>query len=196
VKTTALRKLPAAALIAASLLVVGCGEHEKVTDAPSEGFYVDIGEVAYQVQISRILNPKAEEDRSYIVGLPSAVTPDLGPTEQWFAVFLRAQSYGDKPEQLATKFRVVDTDGSAWEPVALTEVNQFRWAPDADIPKGIPAGYTYPGPNSVSGMGPVREGSLLLFKLDDSIFQNRPLVLEIFDPADPKKVAATVDLDL
>lgn len=194
-KSTALRKLPLVASLAVALAVGACGSEgeEKVTVAPSEGVYVDIGEVAYQVQISRILNPRGEEDRSYLVGLPAGETKEgLGPDEQWFAVFLRAQSYGDKPEKLATSFRVIDTEGSAWKPIELSDVNQYRWAPEGDLP----AGYTYPGPNSMSGAGPVRDGSLLLFKVRDSIYQNRPLVLEIHDPENPKKVAATVNLDL
>lgn len=190
---TAPGRLLAAACLAVALTATACGSSEEnVTFAPSEGTYVDIGEVAYQVQISRILNPKGAEDRSYLVGLPASESKALGPEEQWFAVFLRAQSYGDQPERLATRFRVVDTEGSAWKPVDVSSDNQFEWNPQGPLA----AGYTYPSPSSIAGTGPVRQGALLLFRVKDSIYQNRPLVLEIYDPANPGKVAATVDLDL
>lgn len=188
-----LKTLLVAGCLAVAATTSACGDEEPVTFAPSEGTYVDVGTAAYQVQISRTLNPKAPEDRSYLVGLPAGTDPDkLKPDEQWFAVFLRAQNYGEQAQKLATEFKVVDTTGESWEPVKLDAVNQFTWNPTEDL---VPD-YTYPDPSSIAGTGPVRQGALLLFKLNNSIYQNRPLVLEIHDPNDPKKVAARVSLDL
>ena len=193
VKTAQLRTVLVAACLAAAVTTTACGSEEPVTNAPSEGTYVDIGSVAYQVQISRSLNPKSAEDPSYLVGLPASEKQQpLKGTELWFAVFLRAQNYGDKPQQLATKFRVVDTEDKAWTPITLNSDNQFAWNPtEALVPD-----YIYPAPSSLAGSGPVRQGALLLFRLDDSVYQNRPLILEIYDPADATKVAARVSLDL
>ena len=192
VNTPRLRTVLVAACLAVAATTSACGSEEKVTFAPNEGTYVDIGSTAYQVQISRALNPKSPEDPSYLVGLPAAQKRPLAPGEEWFAVFLRAQNYGDKPQTLANKFRIFDTEGKSWTPVTLSSDNQFAWNPtEALVPD-----YIYPAPSAIAGSGPVRQGSLLLFRINDSVYQNRPLILEIFDPADPTKVAARVSLDL
>ena len=184
------------ALVAACLAVAAttsaCGSEEKVTFAASEGTYVDVGTTAYQVQISRTLNDKSPEDPSYLVGLPAAQKRPLGPDEQWFAVFLRAQNYGEKPDMLATKFRIFDTEGKSWRPINLSSDNQFVWNPTTDLAPD----YIYPDPSAIAGSGPVRQGALLLFRISNSVYQNRPLILEIFEPTDSTKVAARVSLDL
>lgn len=192
VKPTALKSLVATACLGVAFAASACGTEEPVTFAPSEGTYVDIGSTAYQVQISRVLNPVAPEDRSYLVGRPADQMKPLGPTEQWFAVFLRAQNYGSTPQTLATNFRIFDTEGKSWRPIKLDANNQFAWAPTDQL---VPD-YTYPDPSAIAGTGPVRQGSLLLFRIDDSVYQNRPLILEIYDPANPRKVAASISLDL
>ena len=185
----------AAAAIALCLAgaVIGCGssDNEDFRVGINEGAYVDIGTVAYQVQISRVLNPKSAEDVSYLIGLPAATLPP-GPGEQWFGVFVRAQNFGDKPQAIATKFRVVDTSAKPYDPIALDPmVNAFVYNPTEPLQPNV----IYPNVNSAAGAGPVRQGALLLFKLSDSVYQNRPLVLEIYDPVSGK-LAATVDLDL
>ena len=54
-----LRVLLLLALAAASVLALaGCGNKVEVrTVAETEGIYIDIGELKYQVQLSRIINP-------------------------------------------------------------------------------------------------------------------------------------------
>lgn len=169
----------------------GCFDGEAVTVGINEGAYVDVGTVAYQVQISRVLNPKLPEDRSYLEGLPPG-TSQPTPSEQWFGVFLRAQNFGDKAQPLATKFRVIDTAGHPYDPIALGAQNPFIWSPETPLS----ANFIYPNVNSAAGAGPVRQGGLLLFKLSDAVYQNRPLVLEIFEPGNDRKLAASVNLDL
>ena len=191
-KPTALKTLVVTACLGVAFATSACGTEEPVTFAPSEGTYVDIGSTAYQVQISRVLNPEAPEDKSYLVGRPADQMKPLGPTEQWFAVFVRAQNYGTTPQTLATNFRIFDTEGKSWRPIKLDANNQFAWAPTGQL---VPD-YIYPDPSAIAGTGPVRQGSLLLFRIEDSVYQNRPLILEIYDPANPRKVAARVSLDL
>ena len=49
-----------------------CGNrHEVITDAETEGPYLNLGPLKYQVQISRQLNPDDLEDRVYLRGLPA-----------------------------------------------------------------------------------------------------------------------------
>ena len=63
----------AALLIVAALAVAGCGggTGQLVTSADTEGIYLDLGGMKYQVQISRLLNPTDREDEGYLVDLPA-----------------------------------------------------------------------------------------------------------------------------
>jgi len=185
------RKLiPVFAALSLAATVSACGSEEKVSFGINEGAYVDVGDIAYQVQISRVLNPKLPEDPSYLVGLPAG-TPDPAPREKWFAVFLRAQNYGSKPAPVETKFRIIDTEGTKYMPFDLDpQINTFAWNPTGLLNPD----FVYPDVSSVAGTGPVRQGGELLFKIKDSVYQNRPLVFEILDAAG--KPAASVDLDL
>jgi hypothetical protein len=193
VRFAPLKTVLVAACVGVAATASACGGHEKVTEAKTEGGYVDVGTVAYQVQISRTLNPKLPEDKSYLVGIPAADKKPLRPDEQWFAVFVRGQNFGDKPQPLVTKFRVIDTEGKTWDPIKLdTETNTLAWNPTAQLDPT----FIYPDPSSIAGTGPVRQGSLLLFRLDNSIYENRPLVLELFDPAGGKEPVAEIPLDL
>ena len=46
-------------VLAAALVVGGCGNKEETTtEAATEGIYLDVGDLKYQVQISRIINPQ------------------------------------------------------------------------------------------------------------------------------------------
>jgi hypothetical protein len=52
-------------VIVAVLALVGCGRGEGVlTTAETEGLYLDVGGLKYQVQLSRYMNPK---DRKSVV---------------------------------------------------------------------------------------------------------------------------------
>ncbi|MCX6394619.1 MAG: hypothetical protein NTY57_07220 [Solirubrobacterales bacterium] len=186
------RILPVVAALCLAAGTSACGSTENVTVGAGEGAYVDINDVAYQVQISRTLNSKLPEDASYLVGLPAGTVPP-GPGEQWFAVFLRAQNFGNSDTKLATKFKLVDTTDKRYTPIALnTATNIFAWNPT----EALKPDWIYPSASSIAGSGPVREGALLLFKLSNDVYQNRPLVLEIYDSASGKKPAAVISLDL
>ena len=187
------KSLLLAGALCAALTLSACGAESDPSVGINEGAYVDVGDVAYQVQISRVLNPKSQEDPSYLVGVPAGDLK-LGPNEQWFAVFLRAQNFGDHPLGVANNFRIVDTDvpkGQVYNPIKLdAKVNVFAWNPTQQLDPW----FIYPDASSVAGTGPVRQGGELLFKIKNTVYQNRPLVLEILG-ADGKKQAA-VSLDL
>src|SRR4051794_18402570 len=87
-----------AAVLAAALLA-GCGNKEDVTTkADNEGIFIDVGPLSYQVQISRQLNPRDPEDRTYLQGIPADQVA-LKPDETWFAVFMRVENNSDKAAQ-------------------------------------------------------------------------------------------------
>ena len=54
----------------AALVAAGCNKEEQVHLAATEGIYVTVDDLKYQIQISRILNPAAPDDEAYLRGLP------------------------------------------------------------------------------------------------------------------------------
>ena len=63
-----MRRLVLIALLATAF--AGCGIDDYIHEAETEGVYVDVGNLVYQVQLSRFLNPDDVEDREYLMGLP------------------------------------------------------------------------------------------------------------------------------
>jgi hypothetical protein len=177
----------------ASVLVAGCGVHNKhFADANNIGSYIHAGPLAYQLQVSRQLNQYLPEDSEYIRGLPKGTT--LPSNMMWFGVFLWAQNTTDKTQSTATNFDIVDTQGNVYRPVKLDpKVNPYAWTSQPIAP-----GNTQPNPSSTSGYGPAG-GDLLLFKLPavgkNSIFDNRPLTLQIRTPSG-SQILGTISLDL
>jgi hypothetical protein len=178
------------ALVACSLLATAglgaCGSESVVKSADTEGLYVDAGDVQYQVQISRQLNQYSTEDRSYLAGVTS---PALKPDEEWFAVFLWAKNSSHRNATTTDTFDIVDTQGNKYYPVSInSQVNPFAWTVQTLRPLG-----TEPAPDSAASFGPTQGGELL-FKLNTSVYSNRPLTLEIYGPGDSKPAAVSLDL--
>src|SRR3954462_5930327 len=85
------------ALAAVAALALGaCGSAEgPQTSGNTEGIYIDVGDLKYQVQISRILNPADSEGQGYLGGASQAVAP--ADKEVWFAIFMRVQNETNHP---------------------------------------------------------------------------------------------------
>jgi hypothetical protein len=171
-------------------LLAGCGDkHETITHGETEGAYLDVGDLTYQVQISRILNPNDNEDKSYLVDLP-AEEAELEPGQTWFAVFVLVQNTEDEPAVAADDFEIRDTQENVFTPVELGEDNVFAYRGGTVEPGG-----TQPEPDTAARSNPSVQGGLLLFKVDESSLDNRPLELVISQPgAEPSE--ATVNLDV
>src|SRR5215212_3391119 len=110
--------------VALSLALVAslaaCGNKQsKTLRAETEGIYVDLGDLKYQVEISRPLNAADIEDREYLRG----VTDELGPEDVWFAVFVRVQNESDKTQRPATEFDITDTQETKFNPVSIDEAS-------------------------------------------------------------------------
>jgi hypothetical protein len=184
---TRLALLSLAAL--AAIALSGCGN--KVDTAivgETEGIYVGVDGLTYQVQISRILNPASNEDRAYLEGLPEEEAEPAGD-EVWFGIFMRVENETDEELPAAEEFRIVDTQETEFEPLELdTEVNAFAYEP---VPIG--PGELLPEPNSPASDNTI-QGSLLLFKMKVESLGNRPLELEIDSARGGDN--AVVDLDV
>lgn len=178
--------LPVAGALALVLVASACGRIAHPTSADNEGVYVDAGPLTYQVQISRELNPFNVEDKEYLNGV-SAPAPTRD--QEWFAVFLWAKNETHADHLTTSSFAIVDTQGNKYIPVRINPaVNPYAWTPQVLKPNG-----TAPTPDSTAYFGPT-QGLELLFKLNTSIYSNRPLILQIY--AAGQDHASTVSLDL
>jgi len=184
------RRLLMVLALAAALVAGGCGNKEKTTtEASTEGVYLDVGDLKYQVQISRILNPSDVEDRNYLTQLPQGTLPPKAD-EAWFGVWMRVQNTNDtKSLPTASNFEIRDTQDNVFRPYDQAG-NVFAYLPvDKLGPQEV-----LPNPDAPAGFGPI-QGSLILFKLTNTSLANRPLEFRIISPTDPSNVG-TVDLDV
>ncbi|MDQ6836724.1 MAG: hypothetical protein M3016_11115 [Actinomycetota bacterium] len=174
-----------------ALGVGACGHkesHPSVADSNNNGGYVDAGPVSYQLEISRVLNPYATEDSQYIKGLPAGTS---GPTadEQWYGVFLWAKNQTQKPQSTADNFFIIDTQGHRYYPVKLNpDVNPYAWSSQRLAPLEI-----QPGPDTTASQGPT-QGQVLLFKIGNSAYANRPLTLVILGSSGQREASISLDL--
>jgi hypothetical protein len=183
------RSLTGLLALAAVAPLAGCGNKtDRVTLAETEGIYVDVGELKYQVQISRQLNPSDSEDRAYLSGL-APEDRELASNEVWFGVFMLVQNETDEYQPAAREFEVHDTLEKVYRPVELASINPFAYRPI-----DIPPDEQIPVSDSAAAEGPI-QGSLVLFKMTAESVDNRPLELVIRNPESPQETAI-VDLDV
>ena len=186
------RLLTSLALAAAAIAIGACGNKEEVIlHGSTEGAYLDLGPLKYQVQISRLLNPAAIEDRAYFVGLdPSQRNLPVG--QEWFAVFMRVENAGEKAGHPARAgdYVITDTQNTKFRPVAMGQDNVFAYRGGGTLaPEAV-----LPAPDSPAGQGSI-QGAMLLYKIPTRNFENRPLELSIRSSDAPGQTA-TVDLDV
>ena len=182
------------ALVCAAPLVLGlaaCGRTTHPASAQNNGVYVDGGPITYQLEISRELNQYSTEDSQYIRGLGAGTSTTLAPSQIWYGVFLWAKNQTRQAHDTAppTNIDIVDTQGNHYYPVAISSsANPYAWTSMRLGPNSIE-----PAPDTTASFGPT-QGGLLLFKLNTSVYDNRPLTLEI-RPVGGGKIAA-ISLDL
>ncbi|HUA47743.1 MAG TPA: hypothetical protein VMA77_21070 [Solirubrobacteraceae bacterium] len=185
---TARRLWTLACALGLALAVAACGQ---TSDPPSDlnnGVYVFVGPITYQMQVSRELNQYATEDKQYLAGLPAG-TDTLTPDQLWYGVFLWAKNQTDKPQTTASKFTIVDSSGNVYHPIALdSQVNGYAWTSQVLQPAEIE-----PELNTTASFGPTG-GGLLLFKLPNSVYANRPLTLNIYPAGGGKPGQISLDL--
>jgi hypothetical protein len=166
-----MRRVALALALLASLVVAGCGQEENQTVADTEGIYLDINNLKYQIEMSRYMNANDIEDREYLKGLPAGTAPP-GGDETWFGVWIRVENVTDEAHPIANNWEIRDTLDNVFRPIPLDDTNVFALRTDVEVPPG----QVIPYPSSASGQGPI-QGSLLLFKVKSDSLQNRPLEL-------------------
>jgi hypothetical protein len=177
-------------LAACALVVAGCGNKEKVTKlADNEGIYVDLGGLQYQVEISRQLNPLDVEDHTYLTGVPRTLE-HLASGDSWFGVFIRVENGSSRYKPAADSFVLRDTQDNTFLPVPIARTNPFSYQGGFVAPKNA-----LPPRGSVAQLNQSVGGALVLFKVPNANYANRPLVLTIKNPRNQKDTAS-VDLDV
>ena len=181
-----LRWLPAAlvaAALAAVLVLPACGGEEEKTEG-AEGEFITVGDVDYQVQLTRLLNPQQRPDDAFVRG-----QAELPPSEVYLGVFLKIENDGDTPYKPPRDMKVVDTQGNEYLPLDTVQ-SGFG----LDFGGVIPPGDDAPPPNSPASFSPT-SGALVLFRItQESATDNLPLVLEI--PVEGEEEPARITLDV
>ena len=165
------RTIVAALSLALAVAVgAGCGEEEHKSEVP-EGEPLELGEVSYNVQITRFLNPSDPEDGEYLQGQQ---VPPPRAEDSYLGVFIEIENAGDEEATLPTEANldVVDTTEQKYAPLAPT--NTFM----LDMGGKIGAGEELPRSDTAAAAGPT-QGLIILFLVPAGIGANRPLELEI-----------------
>lgn len=148
----------------------GCAKQVKRIESENEGTRIYLDGAFYQIQISRLLNPKDVEDSFYLKGQPTQAKGD-----SYFGVFLYVTNEDQDRRVLpiaAEKMKIVSASGDEFEPV---EVKTPGWGYE---PSPIGKGAMLPVPNTPAFVGPIR-GGLVLFRIPNADLDDRPLELEI-----------------
>lgn len=162
------------ALLALAAVAAGCGEtgEEKAfkggDEAAREGIAVPMDEVAYNVFITRQLNPRDPEDRQYLVG-----EPEPPPGRTYYGVFIQVCNESDEVKQTSRTFTVVDARDNHFEPQKLSEDNVFAYKPEK-----LAAHECIPNEASATSYAPTG-GQMLLYEVPVGATENRPFELEI-----------------
>lgn len=180
-RTPRFLRLCAALLMLGALVLplAGCGSEEPETDVP-EGEPLELGELAFDVQITRFLNPDAADDSQYLEG-----APPLEDGQQYLAVFMEIANEGEEPNVVPYPFKIVDTRGVVYYQAEVE--NPFTLVAGTQIPPGEHV----PGAETAAANGPI-EGSALLFPLTDQANEDRPLKLAVPGPTG----VGEIELDL
>ena len=165
----------------AGLLLAGCGSDPEDTLKVDEGEPMKLGELVYNVQISRFLNPNDGEDQAYLVGQPPP------PNNKFYlGVFMQVSNDASSTERVPTDFVVEDTVGTRFKPVPSRSLFAL------DLGGNVTADGQLPEPETTAANGPI-QGAMVLFLVDRTALEDRPLILHI--PA-PSGTAGQVELDI
>jgi hypothetical protein len=172
------------AIAAIAFSASGCDKDVQRLESKNEGTRIYLGNAFYQIQISRMLNPKDVEDSYYLEGQPA---PAKGDT--YFGVFMYVTNEDSEKRVLpigTDKMKIVTASGDEFEPIPVKAAG-WGYSP---TPIGKDA--MLPVPNTPAYVGPIR-GGLILFRVSQAALDSRPLELEI-DGGKGQKGSITLDV--
>lgn len=176
-------RLGAALALAAALLVgvvlSGCNTDPESDLSVDEGQPVKLGDLLYNVEISRFLNPRDPEDRAYLAGQPPPPNDKL-----YLGVFMLIQNESDTAQEVPADFKVVDTEGTEFKPIPSNSLFALK------LGGQVGGNDQLPEPESTAANGPI-QGSMVLFLIDENATEDRPLTLHI-----PSSSGSTGEVEL
>jgi hypothetical protein len=173
------RLLPALAVLAIVAALAGCGTKQGTSAA--EGQPVQLGDLQYNVEFSRFLNPDDIEDHEYLIGQPPA-----GPDQLYLGIFVQILNKNkDSAVNVPSGWTITDTTDQNYYPLP----SKSPYALDLGAPIG-PEDQA-PALDSTAQVGPI-EGSMVLFSIPTAANENRPLTLQIPGQGGPAEI--TLDL--
>jgi hypothetical protein len=170
------------ALLTVAIALGGCGEDadDNAVEA-REGNQVELGGVRYRVVSLREINPFTTPDDALWTGAPAAAGTGL------YMVALHACGAADGPARATGEIHLEDAFGQRFDP---------RGGPTADAyeyrPRTLAPGECLPRRDSPAEA--TFGGAVLVFAVPFEATAERPLVLELGDPA--SDATARVQLDL
>ena len=180
--------LGAGALCALAVSACGAGEHATYQNNLGTG-YVQLGNLNYQVQVSRELNPwDTQEDKWYLQGF-SATERSLAPTAELFGVSLQVYNWSNVAATPTSDFFITDSLGDRFVPMSNPSPNPYSY-----VPASIPAGGQLPTISSVA-FAAWTQGEFVIFKVPYADLVNRPFILHIAKPAQSSK-QVRIELDV
>ena len=156
-----------AAALAVGIPLSGCNTSPQNATSVSEGEAIKLGDLLYNVQITRYLNSNDPEDKAYLAG-----QPPLSNDQYYLGVFMQIHNESDSTQQVPTDFRIVDTVGSTFKPVPSDSLFALKLGGKV-VQNGV-----LPEPETTAANGPI-QGSMVLFRIDSAAIQDRPLTLDI-----------------
>ena len=158
------------AVFGLALPIAGCGDEHSDDEIPEvvEGEPLELGELVYNVAITRFLNPNIVEDSAYLEG-----APEEPRGMSYMGVFILIKNEGDTEVPSAANYAVVDGSHRVYRPVEGVET-PFT----LDVGATVPVEGEVPAADTVAAAGPT-QGALLLFLVDDDVSEERPLELEV-----------------
>ncbi len=162
------------ALLGAAFAAIACGTGNE-RDV-KEGEALELGDLRYNVQLTRFLNSNDPEDRAYLAGQPPAPRG-----KAYLGVFLTIDNEADAPAVVPRAFTISDTRDNEYEPTPLHNDYSLR------LGARIPPDSELPAPDTPAASGPIK-GSLILFTVDRGVTENRPVELTIPSPSGDGKV--------
>ncbi len=158
--------VPTGLVLMLTVLIAGCGAEKK--SEGEEGDAVTVDGAVYAVQYTRLLNANDSEDKAYLVGQPK-----IEAGEAYLGVFIKIRNDGDEPYTPPRQIEVIEAGGDSFLPL---DASKSAFA--LDFSRAIPPGGVEPAADTAAASGP-GDGSLILYKVNQSTIQRQPLILEI-----------------
>lgn len=162
--------LLAIAALSTGAAACGASEETELVDGEEihsvvEGEPLELGDLLFNVTLTRFLNPEDTEDAEYLRGLPPPP-----PGKDYLAVFMAVENEGDEERLLPSRpeVRVEDTTGAEYSPVEVRSVFGL------ELGGIIEAHGEAPAPDTAAASGPTK-GAIILFLVDQEVSANRPL---------------------